>query len=169
MGAYLLVFVFYSAPPLRFKALPFLDSLSNAAYAFPLAFVPLALGFVPIWPAVLGLMAWSVAKHAFDAVQDIEEDRAVGITTTAVLLGSGGTALWSGVWWVAATLSFGTVSITVAVVNALIAGFLIISLARNPVPATGHRLYRYSIAFPYAAGTVAGIQLVGALILGRYP
>ena len=36
--------------------------------------------------AALGLMAWSVAKHAFDAVQDIEEDRAVGITTTAVLL-----------------------------------------------------------------------------------
>lgn len=169
MGAYLLVFVFYSAPPLRFKSLPFLDSLSNAAYAFPLAFVPLAAGFVPIWPAVLGLMAWSVAKHAFDAVQDIEEDRAVGITTTAVLLGAGGTALWSGVWWVAATVSFGVVSLTVAVVNALIAGFLIISLARNPVPATGHRLYRYSIAFPYAAGTVAGIQLVGALILGRYP
>jgi hypothetical protein len=37
------------------------------------------------------------------------------------------------------------------------------------VPETGHRLYRYSIAFPYVAGTVAGVQLVGAISLGAYP
>jgi hypothetical protein len=28
-------------------------------------------------------MAWSAAKHTFDAVQDVEEDRDVEITTTA--------------------------------------------------------------------------------------
>ena len=169
MGAYAVVFVFYSAPPLRFKARPFLDSLSNAAYAFPLVFVPFALGSTPVWPAAWGLMAWSVAKHAYDAVQDIEEDGAVGITTTPVLLGVRGTAVWSGAWWIAATGFFAPVSVLVAVVNALIAGFLVVALLRRPEPATGRRLYRHSIAFPYVAGTVAGIQLVGALLLGRYP
>ncbi|MGQ1839877.1 UbiA family prenyltransferase [Kocuria turfanensis] len=169
IALYVLVFVFYSAPPLRFKARPFLDSLSNAAYAFPLVILAYALGDTPVWPAALGLMAWSVAKHAFDAVQDIEEDRAVDITTTAVRLGARGTGWWSGAWWAVSVLGFALVSVPVAVVNALIAGWLVLSLLRAPAPATGHRLYRHSIAFPYVAGTVAGVQLAGALILGRYP
>ena len=166
---YVLVFVGYSAPPLRLKARPWLDSLSNAAYAFPLVFVAYALGAAPVWPAVLGLMAWSVAKHAFDAVQDIEEDRAVGIPTTAVRLGPRGTGLWSGGWWAVSTVCFAPVSVPVAVVNALIAGRLVGSLLRDPRPATGHRLYRYSIAFPYVAGAVAGVQLTLALFFGWYP
>lgn len=166
---YVLVFVFYSAPPLRFKARAYLDSLSNAAYALPLVFVACALGATPVWPAVLGLMAWSVAKHAFDAVQDIEEDRAVAITTTAVRLGPRGTALWSGGWWATSTLGFALVSLPVAAVNALIAGWLVVSLLRDPRPETGHRLYKHSIAFPYVAGAVAGVQLTVALFFGLYP
>lgn len=169
IAVYVLVFVFYSAPPLRFKARPGLDSLSNAAYALPLVFVALALGAAPVWPAALGLMAWSVAKHAFDAVQDIDEDHAVGISTTAVRLGPRGTALWSGAWWAASTLGFALVSLPVAAVNALIAGWLVVTLLRDPRPATGHRLYRYSIAFPYVAGAVAGVQLTVALFFGLYP
>ncbi len=169
IALYVLVFVFYSAPPLRFKARAYLDSLSNAAYALPLVFVAAALGATPVWPAALGLMAWSVAKHAFDAVQDIEEDRAVAITTTAVRLGPRGTALWSGGWWAVSTLGFALVSLPVAAVNALIAGWLVASLLRDPRPETGHRLYRHSIAFPYVAGAVAGVQLTVALFFGLYP
>ncbi|GAA1765585.1 UbiA family prenyltransferase [Kocuria aegyptia] len=169
IALYVLVFVFYSAPPLRFKARAYLDSLSNAAYALPLVFVAIALGSAPVWPAALGLMAWSVAKHAFDAVQDIEEDRAVAITTTAVRLGPRGTALWCAGWWAASTLGFALVSLLVAAVNALIAGWLVVSLLRDPSPGTGHRLYRHSIAFPYVAGAVAGVQLTLALFFGLYP
>ncbi len=163
------LFVGYSAPPLRFKARPYLDSLSNAAYAFPLVFTPLALGEPVVWPAALGLMAWSAAKHTFDAVQDIAEDQRAGIVTTAVRLGSRGVVLWSGLWWALATLGFAVVSLPVALVNAAIAGALLYALHRDPKPRTGHRLYRYSIAFPYVAGTVAGVLLVAALSLGAYP
>ena len=166
---YMILFVGYSVPPLRFKARPYLDSLSNAAYALPLTFVPLALEAKVVWPTALGLMAWSVAKHAFDAVQDIDEDRNVGITTTAVALGARGVALWSGAWWLLATVCFALVSPLVALVNTVCAGGLLYALYRDPEPETGHRLYRYSIAFPYVAGTVAGIQLVGAISLGMYP
>jgi 4-hydroxybenzoate polyprenyltransferase len=163
------VFVFYSAPPLRFKARPFLDSLSNAAYALPLVIVPAALEVTPVWPAALGLMAWSVAKHAFDAVQDIVEDRDAGITTTAVRLGPRGTALWSGAWWILSTALFALVSVPVAAVNLLIAGILVVSLLRDPTPETGHRLYRLSVAFPYIAGTFAGVLLMVAIVLVGYP
>ena len=169
MVLYALVFVGYSAPPPRFKARPYLDSLSNAAYAFPLVFVPLALGEAPLWPAAVGLMAWSAAKHTFDAVQDVEEDRAAGIRTTAVRLGPPGVVVWSGSLWALSTLLFAVVNVPVALVNAAIAGYLLHALHRNPLPQTGHRLYRLSIAFPYVAGTVAGVQLVGALSLGAYP
>jgi 4-hydroxybenzoate polyprenyltransferase len=169
MLLYALLFVGYSAPPLRFKARPYVDSMSNAAYAFPLIFVPLALDARPVWPAALGLMAWSAAKHTFDAVQDIYEDRDAGIETTAVTLGARGVVVWSGFFWLLATASFALVSLPVALVNAAIAGALLYALYRSPTPRTGHRLYGYSILFPYAAGTVAGVQLVAALSLGAYP
>jgi 4-hydroxybenzoate polyprenyltransferase len=169
MLLYALLFVGYSVPPARFKARPYLDSLSNAAYAFPLVFVPLALRAPVVWPAAVGLMAWSVAKHTFDAVQDVDEDRRVGIETTAVRLGPWGVVLWSGFFWALATLCFALANAPVALVNAAIAGSLLFVLWRNPTPETGHRLYKYSIVFPYVAGTVAGVQLVGALSLGLYP
>jgi len=169
MLLYTLLFVGYSVPPARFKARPYLDSLSNAAYAFPLVFVPLALGTGPVWPAAIGLMAWSAAKHTFDAVQDVDEDRKVGIMTTAVRLGPGCVVLWSGALWTLATLCFALANVPVALVNAAIAGTLLYFLYRNPTPQTGHRLYKYSIAFPYVAGTIAGVQLVAALSLGVYP
>ncbi len=168
IAAYTVIFIFYSAPPLRFKARRYLDSLSNAAYAFPLVFVPLALGESPIWAAAIGLMAWSVAKHTYDAVQDIDEDRAAGIRTTAVYLGARGATVWSGVWWALSTVGFALVNWPVAAVNALIAGWLVLSLGRDPTPATARRLYRYSIAFPYVAGSVAGAQIVAAILLGVY-
>jgi 4-hydroxybenzoate polyprenyltransferase len=114
-------------------------------------------------------MAWSAAKHTFDAVQDIIEDRQVGIETTAVRLGARGVVPWSGLWWALATLGFAMVNIPVALVNAGIAGGLLYALYRDPRPHTGNRLYPYSIAFPYVAGTVAGVQLVAALSMGMYP
>ncbi|MDZ8173075.1 UbiA family prenyltransferase [Microbacterium xanthum] len=166
---YTAVFVFYSAPPLRFKARPFLDALSNAAYGLPLLIMPVALQAPPVWPAVAGLLAWSVAKHPFDAVQDIEEDREAGIVTTAVRLGPRGTALWSGVWWLAATALFAVVSVPVAVLNAVIAGVLVVWLFVRPTPATGRRLYPLSVAFPYIAGSFASALLLAAMFFGTYP
>jgi 4-hydroxybenzoate polyprenyltransferase len=169
MLLYALLFVGYSVPPARFKARPYLDSLSNAAYAFPLIFVPLALGEGPTWSAAFGLMAWSAAKHTFDAVQDVDEDRSAGITTTAVRLGPGGVVFWSGAFWALATACFALVSAPVALLNAALAGTLLYVLGQNPTPETGHRLYKYSIAFPYVAGALAGVQLAAALSLGAYP
>jgi 4-hydroxybenzoate polyprenyltransferase len=114
-------------------------------------------------------MAWSAAKHTFDAVQDIDEDKNTGIATTAVRLGPRGVVLWSGSLWALSTVCFALVNGPVALVNAAIAGYLLHVLYKHPAPETGHRLYPLSIAFPYVAGTLAGVQLVAALSLGAYP
>jgi 4-hydroxybenzoate polyprenyltransferase len=119
-----------------------------------------------MWWAVIGLMAWSVAKHAYDAIQDIPQDSETGIITTAVHLGPKGTAWWSTIWWAISTGCFAMVNIPVAIANAVIAGILVSGVFRNPTPAGAHALYRYSIAFPYVAGAVAGVQLVLVLFFG---
>jgi len=169
MGLYAFSFWQYSATPLRFKGRPILDSLSNADYAFPLVFVSLALGAPVWWAAALGLMAWSMAKHVYDAIQDIDEDSDAGIRTTAVAFGVRGALVWSGAWWTVSTVLFALVNIPVAVVNALLAGWLVIAQWRTPTTLRAKQLYRYSVAFPYVAGAVAGVQLVAGLTLGVFP
>jgi 4-hydroxybenzoate polyprenyltransferase len=114
-------------------------------------------------------MVWSMAKHTFDAVQDIPQDSFVGIKTTAVWLGVKGSAIWVGFWWLVSTGLFALENIPVAIANFVIAGYLTFMIFKNPVPETGRKLYRLSIAFPYIAGAVAGVQLVSAMVLGIYP
>lgn len=169
MLAYAFSFWQYSSTPLRFKGRPVWDSISNTDYAYPLVFVPFALGEQPVWAAAIGLMAWSMAKHVYDAIQDIDEDADAGIKTTAVAFGTKGALTWSAVFWVISTVFFAMVNWPVAIVNALIAGWLVIALWREPTTPKARDLYRFSVAFPYVAGAVAGFQLVVGLVVGSYP
>jgi len=164
--AYSLCFLFYSAPPLRFKGRPYLDSISNADYAFPLAIVPLALAEEPAWLAVFALMAWSLAKHTYDAIQDIEEDAFVGIKTTAVHLGARKSLIWVGFWWIVSSVMFAFVNIPLAIANLLYAGWLVWLIQQDDSGSNAKRVYKYSVAFPYVVGTVAGFQLVVAVVFG---
>ena len=80
-----------------------------------------------------------------------------------------GTLVWSGVWWLVSTIFFGLVNLPLAIANALIAGYLVLSVWRKPTPEQAHDVYKYSIAFPYVAGAVAGVQLVVGITFGMYP
>jgi 4-hydroxybenzoate polyprenyltransferase len=101
-GFYLLG-VAYSAPPLRFKTTPFLDSLSNGLYVLPalVAYATLTGSFPPA-VAVAGGWIWAMGMHTFSAIPDIEPDRAAGIHTTATLLGKRRTLAYCGACWLAA-------------------------------------------------------------------
>jgi hypothetical protein len=63
------------------------------------------------------------------------------------------------------TILFAMVNLPVAIVNFAISTYLIVSVWRTPTPEKAHDVYKYSIAFPYIAGTVAGVQLVALSIL----
>ncbi len=80
----------YSAPPIRAKARPFLDSLFNGLYLFP-ALVGHALmnteGRFPNLLAILAAWSWCAAMHAFSAIPDIEADAQAGLETIATRLG----------------------------------------------------------------------------------
>lgn len=83
-----LLSVFYSAPPLRFKARPVLDAYSNFLYIVPGLVYVTAVGLDPLQQPLLLLAAalWSAGMHTYSAIPDIKEDTRAGITTTAVWL-----------------------------------------------------------------------------------
>jgi len=86
--AFLLLAYFYSAPPFRFKEVPFLDFSSNMLYILPGIFgFYLAAGSLPPAALVIAGYLHIAAMHLFSAIPDIDCDRRAGITTTAVLLG----------------------------------------------------------------------------------
>lgn len=94
----------YSAPVLRFKERPFLDSVTSSLHFVTPAIVGLALAGASVSPdLVLVLSAfflWGMAAHAFGAVQDVGPDREAGIGSVATVIGARATvrmslALWS--------------------------------------------------------------------------
>jgi len=83
--------VAYSAPVLRFKERPFLDSLTSSTHFVSPAVVGLALAGASLTDnaaALVGFFLWGVGSHAFGAVQDVEADRAGGIGSVATVLGA---------------------------------------------------------------------------------
>jgi len=93
--AFLLFAIFYSAPPVRAKTKPFIDSFFSAGhYVATGVFGYLLVGGGSDWLllAVAG-MCWATAMHAYSAVPDIKADRAVGMKTIAILFGVKGTVL----------------------------------------------------------------------------
>ncbi|AWT35353.1 prenyltransferase [Deinococcus arenae] len=163
-----LLFAAYSLPPLRLKARPFLDGLSNVAYALPLALPALTLGTpVPWWP-LLALMSYSVGKHAFDAAQDIPADRAAGTRTVATTLGARGTAAYALTWFVLASALLLPVSTLTALALLLTCGGMSLRLLLRPTPEQAARLYPLSIITPWIVGAVAGVQLVSLLARGQW-
>ncbi len=107
--AFLFFAAFYSAPPIRAKAIPGLDSFFSAGhYVATGAFAYLLAGgthfsFIP----VLAAMAWAMAMHAYSAVPDIVADLASQVSTVATALGKQRTILISTFLYAAAAfLSF---------------------------------------------------------------
>jgi len=90
--------VFYSAPPLRLKEVPFADSVTSSIHFFSPAVYALVLtGAAWTWQLTAIIVAfalWGIASHAFGAVQDVVADREADISSIATVMG----ARWT-VWF----------------------------------------------------------------------
>ncbi|MBN9397650.1 hypothetical protein BGO18_04360 [Candidatus Saccharibacteria bacterium 47-87] len=80
----------YSLKGLRFKEIPFFDSVTSSFhFVSPLVFALALVGFQPdAWPWILAFFAWGMASHAFGAVQDIIPDREGKLHSIATFLGA---------------------------------------------------------------------------------
>lgn len=87
--------IFYSAWPIRAKAIPVIDSMFNILYVFPGIFgYALISGEFPPVLAVVSAFLWTMAMHAYSAIPDIAADREAGVETVATFLGKYGTILF---------------------------------------------------------------------------
>jgi 4-hydroxybenzoate polyprenyltransferase len=82
----------YSAPGLRFKERPFLDSVTSSTHFVSPAVYGLVLAGATPTPELFALLGafflWGMASHAFGAVQDILPDREGGIASIATVMGA---------------------------------------------------------------------------------
>ncbi|MFT6973026.1 MAG: 4-hydroxybenzoate polyprenyltransferase [Pontimonas sp.] len=91
----LLFVVAYSAKGMRFKEIPFVDSLTSSAhFVLPAVYGVLLAGgsLTPLTATLLGaFFLWGMASHAFGAVQDVLADREAGVGSIATVIGARGT------------------------------------------------------------------------------
>lgn len=84
--------VAYSAPGLRFKERPVLDSATSSTHFVSPAVLGLTLAggtlTVQVVAALGAFFLWGMASQAFGAVQDVTADRAAGIGSIATWLGA---------------------------------------------------------------------------------
>ena len=87
----------YSAPGLRFKERPFLDSMTSSTHFVSPAVYGLVLAgaeFTPgLWAVLGAFFLWGMASQAFGAVQDVVPDKEGGIGSIATVLGAR-TVVW---------------------------------------------------------------------------
>lgn len=106
LAASLFFVVFYSAPPLRLKEVPFADSLTSSIHFFSPAVYALVLaGAEWTWQLAAVIAAfglWGIASHAFGAVQDVAADREAGISSIATSRGARWTVRFALVCYTAA-------------------------------------------------------------------
>jgi len=156
----------YSAPPLRFKTTPLLDSISNGLYVLPgiAAYAALA-GAQPPVLAIAGGWLWAMAMHTFSAIPDIEPDRRAGIETTATRLSETATFAYCAVCWTLAAAAFGAIH---PLLGAALAVYPLLAVG---VPLLGIDVDRAYWWFP-AINTVVGAELtIGGLwfLTGGFP
>ncbi|QGQ18464.1 prenyltransferase [Cellulomonas sp. JZ18] len=93
LAVVLFAVVAYSAPGLRFKERPVLDSFTSATHfvgplLYALVLAGADLGARTTWPVLVAFVLWGMASHAFGAVQDVRADREGGIASVATVLGA---------------------------------------------------------------------------------
>ena len=111
-GAVLALSVFaviaYSVRRLRFKEVPFLDSVTSSIHFVSPAVFGLVLAGAVMTPAlvmvVLSFFLWGVGSHAFGAVQDVVPDREARIASIATALGAAWTTRFAIAAWALAGL-----------------------------------------------------------------
>lgn len=101
LSTFLLLSYFYSANPIRFKTIPFLDFASNVLYILPgiLGYYQASTALPPVLVVLAGF-AHTSAMQVFSAIPDIEYDRQAKILTTAVLLKRKTSLALCSIFWV---------------------------------------------------------------------
>ncbi len=166
MLAFLFFAGFYSAKPIRAKAIPVIDSIFSAGhYVATGAFGYYLVGgtgfpFIPL----IAALCWSIAMHAYSAVPDIESDSSAGLKTIATTLGKTGTLILCLLLYVSSAVLIYSFVGVVAIVLGIVYTVLMLASLTIKKPETLLKLYTF---FPYINPT-AGMIIFFAILFSRF-
>ncbi|MFJ8894082.1 prenyltransferase [Leifsonia sp. NPDC102414] len=93
----------YSVKGLRFKEIPFLDSVTSSTHFVSPGLYGLVLAGAVLTPQLAAVLVafflWGIGSHAFGAVQDVVPDREGGIASIATALGARATTRFAIAAW----------------------------------------------------------------------
>ena len=162
----------YSAPVLRFKERPFLDSITSSTHFVSPAIVGLALAGAAVTEAavvtLLAFFLWGMAAHAFGAVQDIRPDREAGIASIATVIGARATVRLALALWVVAGAAMLLVPWPAPLAAVLAVPYVVNAApwwnVTDETSASTNRAWRRFIALNYFAGFLATMILILAWV-----
>jgi lycopene elongase/hydratase (dihydrobisanhydrobacterioruberin-forming) len=130
MLGFLFFSIFYSAPPIRAKAKPLLDSMFNVLYIFPGLFgYALISNALPPMSIIAAAGLWTMAMHAYSAVPDIDADREAGVKTIAVLFGQRTTLIICLILYIAsAALTYRYLGVVSIILGCVYTAMILLSL-----------------------------------------
>lgn len=99
----------YSAKGLRFKEIPFLDSITSSLhFVGPLLYALSVVGWPEqAWPIVAAFFLWGIASQSLGAIQDVEADKQAGLSSISTVIGERATVYFSLAAYTGALLCLG--------------------------------------------------------------
>lgn len=152
---FLLLSIFYSAWPIRAKAIPIVDSIFNALYFLPGIFsYGILTGGLPPVTAMIAALLWTMAMHAYSAVPDIQADKEAGVETIATLLRREGTLFFcSACYLLSAIFAFPHLGVFAGLFGIVYLGMMAASLLTKQTGGV-YKIYQYFPAVNSACGFV---------------
>lgn len=156
----------YSLKGLRFKEIPFLDSITSSTHFVGPLIVALTLAGFPqtAWPWVGAFFLWGMASHAFGAVQDIIPDREGKLQSIATVLGARFTVWFAAILYLSAALIAllqGMAYWPVAIAGlAYVANCVPYLFVTDTTSATTNKAWKRFLWLNYASGAVITLVLL---------
>jgi 4-hydroxybenzoate polyprenyltransferase len=175
LGISVFAVIAYSAPGLRFKERPVLDSITSSTHFVSPAVYGLVLAgavfTAQLWLLLGAYFLWGIASHAFGAVQDVVADREADIASIATVFGARVTVRLS----VLAYLAAGILLVFTTWPGPL-AAILALPYAISCAPywnvadtdaESANRAWRRFLALNFATGFLVTLLLIWFVLLGR--
>jgi len=105
LGIFVLLGIWYSMPPMRFKVRPWLDSFSNILYIVPWIVGYFVMWWLSLdWMVIIGACLRAMSMHAYSAIPDIAADTKAWLATIATVCGRDVMLAICRVWYMLAAM-----------------------------------------------------------------